>query len=168
MTTSSENMQGPLGLSAHTRYARFPRRLNALSTDSVLLSVVTFVAFALAPQDDGSPLLRSTLAIVWWSALLFYEPVTVAWLGGTLGHRLLNLRVVDDHSGGNIGLWKAVLRFWIKALLGVLSFLTLSWTRRHQALHDVLTRSTVQFRDPSRAEPHHYVLGRGTSRSGAV
>jgi hypothetical protein len=29
-------------------------------------------------------------------------------------------------------------------------------TRRHQAVHDILTRSTVQIRDPSKALPYHY------------
>jgi len=29
-------------------------------------------------------------------------------------------------------------------------------TQRHQAVHDLLTHSTVQIRDRSKAEPHHY------------
>ena len=29
-------------------------------------------------------------------------------------------------------------------------------TRRHQAVHDLLTRSTVQIRDLAKARPHHY------------
>jgi hypothetical protein len=36
----------------------------------------------------------------------------------------------------------------------------MSCARRHQALHDMMTRSTVQVRDPSKAAPHHYVLDR--------
>jgi hypothetical protein len=73
---------------------------------------------------------------------------------------LLNLRVVDDNTGGNPGLMKALGRFLIKGLLGVASFVSMSLARRHQALHDMMTRSTVQVRDPSKAAPHHYVLDR--------
>ena len=67
------------------------------------------------------------------------------------------LRVVDDTTGGRIGFWKAVLRFWIKGILGILSFLTIAFTRGHQAIHDLYTFSTVQIRDAAKAQPHHYV-----------
>jgi len=33
-------------------------------------------------------------------------------------------------------------------------------TRRNQALHDQLTRSTVQMRDPAKARPGHYITER--------
>jgi uncharacterized RDD family membrane protein YckC len=142
------------------RYATFPRRLNALSVDALILIVFSVVVFSLLPSGAERPALRLSLAFLWWGTLLLYEPVMVTWFGGTLGHRLLNLRVVDDNTGGNPGLMKALGRFLIKGLLGVASFVSMSFARRHQALHDMMTRSTVQVRDPSKAAPHHYVLDR--------
>jgi hypothetical protein len=48
----------------------------------------------------------------------------------------------------------------IKAVLGWFSFISMLTSRRHQAVHDWLTRSTVQLRDPSRASSQDYVRER--------
>jgi hypothetical protein len=91
---------------------------------------------------------------------LLYEPVLVSFTGGTLGHYSTNLRVVDDRSGGNVSFLKACARVVIKAMLGWYSFVILAATRRNQAVHDLLTRSTVQIRDPARARPGQYITER--------
>jgi hypothetical protein len=57
-------------------------------------------------------------------------------------------------------LLKATARVAIKALLSWYSFITMPGARRYQAVHDLLTRSTVQIRDPARAKAHHYGLER--------
>ena len=93
-------------------------------------------------------------------ALLLYEPVLVSFTGGTLGHYLANLRVVDERDGGNISFLKACARVVIKGLLGLYSFAILAATRRNQAVHDLLTRSTVQIRDPAKALPGQYITER--------
>jgi len=142
------------------RVATFPRRLNALSADTVILILFSIIVFWLLSSGEDSPALRLTLGFLWWGTLLLYEPLMVAWCGGTLGHRLLNLKVVDDRTGGNPGLAKALARFLVKALLGVFSFFSMSVSRRHQAIHDMMTSSTVQIREPARAAPHHYVVVR--------
>jgi len=90
------------------------------------------------------------------AALLLYEPVLVSVTGGTLGHYFTNLRVVDDR-GGNVSFLKAFARMIIKGLLGWYSFVILAATRRNQAIHDLMTRSTVQIRDPAKALPGQYV-----------
>ena len=64
--------------------------------------------------------------------------------------------MVDDRTHGNIGILKAFARVAIKTVLSWYSFFSMTATRRHQAVHDILTRSTVQIRDPSKALPHHY------------
>lgn len=139
------------------RYATFPRRLNALTTDGIIVMAFSILTFLLAPSGESHPYLRLSLAFVWWGAILLYEPVGVAFFGGTVGHRLLNLRVVDERTLGNPTLAKAVLRLLVKVALGVLSFVSMSFTRKHQSLHDLLTGSTVRIRDASRAAPYHYV-----------
>ena len=75
----------------------------------------------------------------------------MALTGSTVGHYLCNLRVVDNKTGGNINFFKAVLRTLLKAVLGWLSFVTMATTRRHQAIHDLATNSTVQIRNAAQA-----------------
>ena len=53
--------------------------------------------------------------------------------GGTVGHMLCNLRVVDDRSGRNVGIPKAIARVIIKSLLGWYSFISMATTRRRCA-----------------------------------
>jgi uncharacterized RDD family membrane protein YckC len=148
------------GPSAEPRvmYARFPRRLNALSLDCVVVVIFTVAVFAMMPPlHVVAPALPGVLLVLWYLAAVLYEPVQVAWFGGTIGHRALNLRVVDDATGANPRFWKAFLRTVCKALFGIFAFLTMGPSRRHRALHDILTGTTVQVRNPARAQPHHYV-----------
>jgi len=141
-------------------YARLARRLKAIVLDTILYALLFYagamVIHALADSDD----VRQGLWLALIAALLLYEPVLVAALGGTVGHILTNLRVVDDRTGGNPGFVKAVVRGIVKLLLGWFSFASMTLTRRNQALHDVLTRTTVQIRDPAKAAAHHSVAER--------
>ncbi len=140
------------------RYARFSRRVRAIVIDLMVAWALIFGALALAiavSSDNFSRGLGFTVIAV----LLLYEPVLVSFTGSTVGHYFTNLRVVDD-GGGNISFLKACARLIIKSLLSWYSFVILAATRRNQALHDLLTRSTVQIRDPSRAAPDQYITER--------
>jgi len=48
----------------------------------------------------------------------------------------------------------------IKAVLSWYSFISMAAASKHQAVHDLLTRSTVQIRDPAKALPSHYARER--------
>jgi uncharacterized RDD family membrane protein YckC len=137
-------------------YARFLPRLRALFIDSIVMMVVVFGVLMVAiiiRSDNIARVLGFTVAAVW----LLYEPVLVSFAGGTIGHRRTNLRVVDERTRRNIGIIKSFARTVIKAALGWFSFLTMLTTRRSQAMHDLLTRSTVQVRDLSTAGPRLYI-----------
>ena len=140
-------------------YARFLPRVRALLIDAIILILELYAAVTVAVaigSDDLARPLGFAVAASW----LLYEPLLVSFAGGTIGHRIANLRVVDDRTGGNVSLPKAFARTIIKGVLGWLSFVTILATRRSQAIHDLLTRSTVQLRDQSRAAPGYYVYER--------
>jgi uncharacterized RDD family membrane protein YckC len=136
-------------------YGRFSRRLQAVLLDSIifLLLMAAALSVATAMQSDN---VGRILGYTFVTILVLYEPVLVPLTGGTIGHYLCNLRVVDDRTNGNIGFLKAVARTLVKSVLGLYSFITMGTTLRHQALHDVLTRSTVQIRNLARAKEFHY------------
>lgn len=140
-------------------YARFSRRLRGILVDWIIAIAVIYgamlVAIALG-NDNFSRALGLSVVL----GLLLYEPVLVSVTGGTLGHYFNNLRVVDERSGGNVSFLKACARLVIKSLLGWYSFVILATTRRNQAIHDLLTRSTVQIRDPAKAHPGQYITER--------
>jgi uncharacterized RDD family membrane protein YckC len=136
-------------------YGRFSRRLQAVLIDSIIFLVLMAVALSVitAFQSNG---VGRMLGFTFLAISLLYEPVLVPLTGGTIGHYLCNLRVVDDRTNGNIGFLKAVARVTIKSVLGLYSFITMGTTLRHQALHDVLTRSTVQIRNLAKARAFDY------------
>jgi uncharacterized RDD family membrane protein YckC len=136
-------------------YPRFSRRVRGMMIDSILVMMLMVVALVVATAFESNHtgrILGFSFVAIW----LLYEPVSVSVWGSTAGHYFSNLRVVDDRSGGNINFAKAVLRVLIKSALGWASFISMALTRRHQAIHDVVTRSTVQMRDAARADPQHY------------
>ncbi len=141
------------------RYARFSRRLRAILFDWIIALIVIYGAVLLA-ASMGSDNFSRTLGVLVIVALLLYEPLLVSRIGGTLGHYFNNLRVVDENNGGNISFLKACTRVVIKGLLGFYSFVILAATSRNQAVHDLLTGSTVQIRDPAKALPGQYIIER--------
>jgi uncharacterized RDD family membrane protein YckC len=141
------------------RYARFSRRLRGMLLDWIITVTVMFGAVLLATMAGNDGFSRP-LGVAVVIALLLYEPVLVSFTGGTVGHYFTNLRVVDERDGGNISFPKACARFVIKGVLGLYSFVILAATRRNQAVHDLLTRSTVQIRDPAKAVLGQYVTER--------
>lgn len=140
------------------RYARFSRRLRGIMLDAIF-SLIAMAAALLIAAFSGNDDVSRAAGFLFLTALLLYEPVLVSFTGGTLGHYLTNLRVVDDR-GGNVSLPKAFARMIIKGVLGWYSFVILAATRRNQAIHDLVTRSTVQIRDPAKASPGEYVTER--------
>jgi uncharacterized RDD family membrane protein YckC len=134
--------------------------------DWIITLSVTAAALLVAAsaRNDGVSRVLGFLVV---TGLLLYEPVLVSFTGGTLGHHFTNLRVVDDR-GGNVSFLKACARVVIKGLLGWYSFVVLAATRRNQAIHDLMTRSTVQIRDPTKASPGQYVTEDSESANGIV
>lgn len=149
-------------VSAAPAYGRFSRRLQAVLIDSILFLVTMAVVLLIAVATESNSVGR-ILGFTFVAILLLYEPVLVPLTGGTIGHYLCNLRVVDDRTNGNIGFLKAVARTLVKSVLGLYSFVTMGTTLRHQALHDVLTRSTVQIRNIATAKEFHYIPQRTIS-----
>jgi uncharacterized RDD family membrane protein YckC len=146
------------------RYARFPSRLRGIMIDWILSMILLFGALLVASAMRSNHSAR-TLGIVVVIVLVLYEPVLVSLTGGTLGHYLANLRVVDERDQGNVSFLKALARFVLKGLLGWYSFIVMAATRRNQSMHDLLTRSTVQIRDPAKARPNDYITERSDFQS---
>jgi hypothetical protein len=64
--------------------------------------------------------------------------------GATIGHAANHIMIVADGTGHPPSFARALVRYLGKVPLGMFAFLPMATTRRHQALHDVLARTTVQ------------------------
>lgn len=144
----------------YVAYASFGARLRALVVDTAIVAawiVILVVGGDVARDVPWAG--RVTVALLLGVAFL-YEPVQVWRWGATIGHRTANVRVVADSTGGNPGFGRAFARFLIKSVLGIASFVAMALTRRHQAVHDSLTGTTVQIRDFHRARVTDFAFER--------
>lgn len=139
---SDESAAGPV-------FATFTLRVRALVIDSAVVAAGLAIIVVLSSFVDHVPGSGRVLVAAIFGLLFLYEPVLVWRYGATLGHHRTNIRVVSDSSGGPPSLPTSFARFYIKLFLGLPSFVTMAFTRRYQAFHDVLTGTTVQIRDLS-------------------
>jgi uncharacterized RDD family membrane protein YckC len=137
-------------------YVTFPRRLQAMLYDSACIMIAVSIAVSLVAFGEPFAGAGRVAAAAIGAAVLLYEPLMVSVFGGTLGHRRRNMRVVADATGSSPGIVRAALRFALKTILGLPSFVAMAVTTRHQALHDQLTRTSVQIRDLTIADASDY------------
>ena len=87
----------------------------------------------------------SPLVWVVTAVLLLYYPVL--WgLGGSLGHRILGMRVVDANTGKLIGIPRGILRligYLIAEIPFGLGLFWAGWDPRKQGWHDKIAGSVV-------------------------
>jgi len=130
------------------QYPRLLRRVRAALIDSVLFVVLFFLwLFLVGFLESAHPAIKIAPLLI---GLLILEPGLVAWTGGTPGHHSMGLRIRDSLEDRKIGLLRATLRALVRTLLGWVSLVFILVTRRHQALHDYVSRTVVVLRDPSR------------------
>lgn len=132
-------------------YASFTARARALVIDAaVMLAGLALLMVLDIPIADISGSGRVEL-IALFMLVFLYEPLLVWQRGATIGHSQCNLRVVADGTGDKPSFLQAFARYLLKTVLGLPSFAAMPFTRRHQALHDKFTHTTVQVRDVSAA-----------------
>jgi len=115
---------------------------------AVMLIILVFMLFSyLLELFDTVP--TAVRVLVYIGCAFIYEPLMVS-SGGTIGHRLMGLKVkkVNDFNK-NLSFGIAIVRFIIKAPFGWLSMFTLN--DKSQALHDLATKSIVLYNNSNTA-----------------
>ena len=81
-------------------------------------------------------------AFVFLLVLVNYEPILTTFLC-TAGQAAMRFRVRDVTSGGRAPIWRLYIRVVVKAVLGMVSFLTLPVRRDRRAIHDLAAKTLV-------------------------
>ncbi len=123
-------------------YARLGPRVRAVIRDLFVYAAGIVLLVLLDSLMPAGPVLRGSM-IVLVGALVLYEPVLVSWVGGTIGHRSLNLRVVRAADGGRVTFPRALLRIMVKSVTGIVGFLAIELTSRYQGVHDLVAGTVV-------------------------
>lgn len=132
-------------------YAGFWRRTGAYVVDAVLafalLLPYTYVLQQMLQPYFGSAGLLYGLSEFLLSDMLVMIMIVIFWvkLGATPGMMLLELKVIDEQSGGMLTWKQAIARLFMRfiAIFTVLGVLMLLWDSRKQALHDKICHTLV-------------------------
>jgi uncharacterized RDD family membrane protein YckC len=129
-------------------YARVWPRVKAILVDWAIVVAAFLVAALVGTQVHGA---GAAAFVAWVAVWALYDPLMVSLTGGTVGHHVLNLRVVSDRTGGRPTFAAAFLRNVAKTFLGAVSLLAMAASTRSKALHDWVAGTTVQASDPGAA-----------------
>lgn len=127
-----------------TRYATFTGRVRALLIDMCIVALGLVVVVVGSDFAEGIPGSGRIAWLAMFALVVMYEPVLIWRRGATIGHARNHLRVVRAETGRAPGLLRAFARYVAKLVLGLPSFVTMAFTRKHQAVHDWLTQTVVE------------------------
>jgi uncharacterized RDD family membrane protein YckC len=122
------------------QYPTLFRRYLSTLVDGLLLIGGIVVFSNLLGNREGLTGFRIALFLF---LLLGYEPVLTAY-ACTLGQYLLGIRVRRvDAPTRRLSLPAAYVRYLVKVPLGLISFLTIGFTKQQRALHDFAAKSIM-------------------------
>jgi uncharacterized RDD family membrane protein YckC len=148
---------------SHVHYAGFWLRFFAIIIDSAALSIILwplmfwmFLRAGLITLPPGQPLGQEEImqragtvfaveAIVFVAVGLYYSLMESSPWQATLGKRALGLQVTDLH-GNRVSFGRATGRYFAKIVSGLtlsIGYLMAGFTRRKQALHDIISECLV-------------------------
>jgi uncharacterized RDD family membrane protein YckC len=117
-------------------------RVKAMVTDGIVIIVFMFVASYIFSLFESVPDYARIIVFVF--IFLLNDPLFTSIFGGTIGHMMIGIRVKrESNEQKNIPFPFAILRFVVKALLGIISLFTVFGNEKRKAIHDYLVGSVV-------------------------
>ena len=127
-------------------YPAVSSRVKAMMLDNVLI-IGAMIVFNLILDGIGLELVEVRISLS--GLILLYDPIMVAFTGGTVGHKVFDLKVKSImNQEKNILLPIAIFRFILKLFLGWISLLSIGASSRNLAIHDALSASIVLYKKP--------------------
>jgi len=124
------------------KYASLAARIKGLVIDSIVLLLFIFIASLVLSLFNNVP---DGIRIGLFLFIFFlYDPLFTSFFGATIGHMFIAVRVRQNaDETKNITFPAALLRFVAKSFFGWISFLTISKSEKHRAIHDMVANSVV-------------------------
>ncbi|HXA28711.1 MAG TPA: RDD family protein [Candidatus Angelobacter sp.] len=140
------------GPAAGLAYAGFWWRVLAVFVDWILLGIIFFIGGRTFVKgiDYGNGNIVITEGQWWWAVWgivsFLYLPVTWAWLGETIGHRMFGMEIRRVEDGARPGIGQIIVRwigYYISSIILGIGFLIAAFDPRKQGLHDKLASTVV-------------------------
>lgn len=125
----------------HTfEYPRLVKRYKAIFIDAILLFAILIMIMQLVQNSEARTTIMVSSGLI---LLLGYEPILTAY-SRTLGQRIMGIRVGRlENPLQKISLLNAYIRWFTKALLGWISFITIHFNKEKRAIHDLVSGSVM-------------------------
>lgn len=124
------------------KYAGIADRVKALVMDSVVIMIFMVIVTAVFSTFEHVP--DYARMIAFFLIFFLYDPFFTTTFGGTLGHRAIGIRVKrEKNPSKNILFPLAIVRFMVKALLGLISLIMMSVNKKRKTIHDHVVGSIV-------------------------
>ncbi|MDQ1721164.1 MAG: hypothetical protein QOI26_898 [Pseudonocardiales bacterium] len=128
----------PGAVAAGGAIASMGSRFGAFVIDIIILAVVDVIVTLVVAAAGGGQALVTLLELIIGFGYFGY---LIGVNQQTVGMRLLNIRVVDANTGGPIGVGRAMLRYLVQSLTGLLCLVGyfspfFDGTKRYQGWHD--------------------------------
>ena len=124
------------------KYANVSNRVKAVVIDGIVLFALMFIVTEIFVYFENVPNAFRIIAFI--SIFFLYDPILISRYGATIGHSYSKIAVKkEDDPVKNLPFHKAIIRFMLKAALGWISLLTVTGSRKRQAIHDSLVNSIV-------------------------
>ena len=119
-------------------------RVQALFIDAIIIFLVFLgSSYIFSFIEDINPVVRAGIFIF---MLFLYEPTFIFFFKGTIGHQFLNIKITKfDNPEQRLNFSLALIRFFVKWLLGWISFLSILSNDNNRAFHDIVSNSIVTF-----------------------
>ncbi len=141
-------------LDGQTAYPRLIRRIQAVLIDGVIMPVAAIAIMTGVGRMGYDGVFAASAAIL---TVFVLEPFLVTITGGTIGHHLLGIRVINSQTMLSLGIFRSTLRLLVKTTFGLFSLIVVLTSRKHQAIHDYISGSIVVIKNPN-ALPGYEVL----------
>lgn len=129
-------------------YPPLLRRFQSLLIDQVFIIICMLIFSQLLSNDneEGTGALRGFLLI---GLFFIYEPFCMAF-GCTIGNLISGIRVRKfGEEDKRINIFNSYIRLVVKALLGTISFFTVTSNKSKRAMHDMASGSIMIYADRS-------------------
>ena len=127
-------------------YPQILERVKAAFADGIVIIIYIFLITSLFESINQVPDWARISAFVFIFGL--YDPIFTSLFGGTIGHMMSNIRVKKGKDETkNILFPLAIIRFFLKVMLGWISLLTVGSNKKRKAIHDIVVGSVVLYKD---------------------
>lgn len=126
------------------RYPSLKERVKAIFIDNfIIIILMTIASYVFSLFENVSDNYRIFILIL----IIMYDPLFTSFFGRTIGQKMNRICIKrESDETKNLVLPIAIVRYFIKLILGWVSLLIVTNNEKHKAIHDMAVESVVIYK----------------------